>query len=191
LPHRVRSCPRKASASRLLHEQHLARRGGVMPFDSFSLCRPLQAMNKTAISQKAQRGRATSVASRHTACWHTRCRQSTMPRFHGTACSEARCIPEATSQRHPAACYAQPTPLALHRIRKAPGICRSWDVRASSGRDREVGDVRACDFLKRRRSPCPAPHGCAYCLYAWIGAVDPDTRPSSIARPPSPSVQAT
>jgi hypothetical protein len=158
--------------------------------DALRFLLPLQAVKKTAISQKAQRGRATSVASRHTGCWHTRCRQSTMPRFHGTACSEARCIPEATSQRHPAACYAQPT-LALHRIRKAPGICRSWDVRASSGRDREVGDVRACDFLKRRRSPCPAPHGCAYCLYAWIGAVDPDTRPSSIARPPSPSVQAT
>ena len=105
--------------------------------------------------------------------------------FKELACSEPRFIPEATSQRHPAACYAQPT-LALHRIRKAPGICRPWDVRVSSGRDREVGDVRACDFLKRRRSPCPAPHGCAYCLCAWIGAVDPDTRPSSIARPPSP-----
>ena len=43
--------------------------------------------------------------------------------------------------------------------------------------------------MKRRRSPCPAPHGCAYCLCAWIGAVDPDTRPSSIARPPSHSAK--
>ena len=33
-PHCVRACPRKASASRLSHEQDLARRGGVMPFDS-------------------------------------------------------------------------------------------------------------------------------------------------------------
>ena len=39
-PNRIGAYPRKASASRLSHEQDLARRGGVTPFDSFSLCRP-------------------------------------------------------------------------------------------------------------------------------------------------------
>ena len=52
--------------------------------DALRFLLPLQAVKKTAISQKAQRGRATSVASRHTGCWHTRCRQCTMPRFQGT-----------------------------------------------------------------------------------------------------------
>jgi hypothetical protein len=98
---------------------------------------------KTAISRKAQRRRAALVASRSTGCRHTRCHRCTMPRFHGTACSEPRFTPEQTSQR-----YARPT-LGVHRTRNVPWICRPcrpWDVRVSSGRDREIGDVRASDF---------------------------------------------
>lgn len=72
-----------------------ARFGAPRRCDALRFLLPLQAVKKTAISQKAQRGRDTTVASRYTGCWHTRCRQSTMPRFHGTACSEARCIPQA------------------------------------------------------------------------------------------------
>ena len=61
-----------------------ARFGAPRRCDALRFLLPLQAVKKTAISQKAQRGRATSVASRHTGCWHTRCRQCTMPRFQGT-----------------------------------------------------------------------------------------------------------
>ena len=72
-----------------------ARFGAPRRCDALRFLLPLQAVKKTAISQKAQRERDTTVASRYTGCWHTRCRQSTRPRFHGTACSEARCIPQA------------------------------------------------------------------------------------------------
>ena len=73
-----------------------ARFGAPRRCDALRFLRPLQAAKKTAISQKAQRGRATTVASRSTGCSHTRCRQCTMPRFHGAACSEPRFIPEQT-----------------------------------------------------------------------------------------------
>ena len=57
------------------------------------------------------------------------------------------------------------------------------DVRACSGRDQEVVERQRVRLLKRRRRPCPAPLACEQRLCAWIGAVDPDTRPSSVARP--------
>ena len=73
-----------------------ARFGAPRRCDALRFLLPLQAVRQTAISQKAQRGRATLVASRSTGCSHTRCHRSTMPRFHGTACSEPRFIPEQT-----------------------------------------------------------------------------------------------
>ena len=57
------------------------------------------------------------------------------------------------------------------------------DVRACSGRDQEVVERQRVRLLKRRRRPCPAPLACEQRLCAWIGAVNPDTRPSSVARP--------
>ena len=73
-----------------------ARFGAPRRCDALRFLLPLQAVKKTAISQKAQHGRATLVASRSSGCSHTRCLRFKVPRFQGTACSEPRFMPEQT-----------------------------------------------------------------------------------------------
>jgi hypothetical protein len=92
----IGACPRKASA--WIPPIARARFGApsLRRCDALRFLLPLQAVRKTAISQKAQHGRATMVASRSSGCSHTRCLRFTMPRFQGTACSEPRFMSEQT-----------------------------------------------------------------------------------------------